>query len=260
MRLADGLRLLRVWDTLRVPSRAMNISHLKSCHDSSLHPSSPFPSFQARQIDQAVKFMVKSSNGKAAMPGRRTVRSACRIGEDARRVACIGGGRVRARRVLAVGRAVGWLALAGLLGFIGESQGDFRYPDFANVCDPTLPCSPDFQGTLSCCLPFETDEDSRLHVLSGAHFQTCAQANSPTGEMEGLKGRNSVFSQDRAEDPQISVTQITEVDYEAAPRKSVTYNWTRSEPPLAALDRAIACGGLLVGGRNSPSHYAQVAD
>ncbi|KAJ1491439.1 concanavalin A-like lectin/glucanase domain-containing protein [Baffinella frigidus] len=46
--------------------------------------------------------------------------------------------------------------------------------------------------------------------------------------MEGLKGRDSVFSQDRAEDPQISVTQITEVDYEAAPRKSVTYNWTRS--------------------------------
>ena len=43
MRLADGLRLLRVWDTLRVPSRAMNISHLKSCHDSSLHPSSSHP-------------------------------------------------------------------------------------------------------------------------------------------------------------------------------------------------------------------------
>jgi len=127
-----------------------------------------------------------------------------------------------------LGRAVAWLCLVALLGLIGESAADFRYPSFKTVCDPDLACSPDFEGTLDCCLDFATDADSGLHILSGAHFQTCAQTNSPSGEVEGLKGRDSVFSQDRAEDPQISVTQITEVDYEAAPRKSVTYNWTRS--------------------------------
>ena len=56
----------------------------------------------------------------------------------------------------------------------------------------------------------------------------CAQFYSPTGEVEGLKGRDAVFNQDTANDPQIMMTQLTEVDYEASPRRSVTYNWTRS--------------------------------
>lgn len=109
-----------------------------------------------------------------------------------------------------------------------QAHGDFEYPDFATVCDPTLKCAPKFQGTLSCCLAFGTDAESNLQLNSGAHFQTCAQFYSSSGEVEGLKGRDAVFNQDTAEDPQIMITQITEVDYEASPRRSVTYNWTRS--------------------------------
>jgi len=109
-----------------------------------------------------------------------------------------------------------------------HANGDFEYPDFATVCDPTLRCAPKWKGTLSCCLPFGTDAESGLYINSGAHFQTCAQFYSPTGEVEGLKGRDAVFNQDTANDPQIMMTQLTEVDYEASPRRSVTYNWTRS--------------------------------
>lgn len=125
--------------------------------------------------------------------------------------------------------------LRGVLFFsvaLGElvlrASGDFRYKDFATVCDPTLTCAPKFLGTLSCCLEFGTDAESNLHINSGAHFQTCAQFYSPSGEVEGLRGRDAVFNQDTADDPQIMITQLTEVDYEASPRRSVTYNWTRS--------------------------------
>lgn len=65
---------------------------------------------------------------------------------------------------------------------------------------------------------------------SGAHFQTCAQAQSPTGEVQGLKGRANVSNQDTADDPQININQETVVDYVASPRISVTTNWTRYPP------------------------------
>jgi hypothetical protein len=122
-----------------------------------------------------------------------------------------------------------WMLVAMVLG--GQilcTSGDFMYPDFATVCDPSHKCSPLFEGTLKCCNAFTTDADSWLYINSGAHFQTCAQFHSPTGEVEGLKGRDAVFNQDRADDPQIMITQLTEVDYEASPRRSLTYNWTRS--------------------------------
>uniref|UniRef100_A0A7S1MTS5 Legume lectin domain-containing protein n=1 Tax=Hemiselmis andersenii TaxID=464988 RepID=A0A7S1MTS5_HEMAN len=118
------------------------------------------------------------------------------------------------------------LLLVGCL--LSGVSSDFRYPDFATVCEPTIACSPDFEGTLSCCLPFSTDAESMLTILSGAHFQTCAQADSPTGEVEGLKGKASVSNQDTAQDPQINIRQSTVVDYVASPRMSVTTNWTRS--------------------------------
>lgn len=119
------------------------------------------------------------------------------------------------------------LALA-VIEMTMRAKGDFEYPDFATVCDPALKCAPALLGTLSCCLPFATDEESNLYINSGAHFQTCAQFYSPSGEVEGLKGRDAVFNQDTANDPQVMITQLTEVDYEASPRRSVTYNWTRS--------------------------------
>lgn len=29
--------------------------------------------------------------------------------------------------------------------FLSPTQADFYYPDFATVCDPAFPCSPDFE-------------------------------------------------------------------------------------------------------------------
>lgn len=112
--------------------------------------------------------------------------------------------------------------------FLSPTQADFYYPDFATVCDPAFPCSPDFEGSLSCCLEFFSDDTSELYINSGAHFQTCAQAATESGEVPGLKGRDAVFSKDTAEDPQISITQLSEYDYAASPRVSLTSNWTRS--------------------------------
>ena len=51
------------------------------------------------------------------------------------------------------------------------------------------------------------------------------QAATENGELEGLKGRDAVFSKDTAEDPQISITQLSEYDYAASPRITVTSNW-----------------------------------
>jgi hypothetical protein len=44
---------------------------------------------------------------------------------------------------------------------------------------------------------------------SGAHFQTCAQTESPTGVVEGLSGVLNVTNQDTADDPQININQKT---------------------------------------------------
>ena len=70
----------------------------------------------------------------------------------------------------------GWLLL--LLLYARSASGDFKYPDFATVCDPELKCAPQFLGTLACCLPFSTDAESALYLNSGAHFQTCAQVRA----------------------------------------------------------------------------------
>ena len=146
-------------------------------------------------------------------------------GMEVKRARCGCGRRWRGARACASDYLLVALALGGV---VGRASGDFDYPDFATVCDPTLKCAPKFQGTLSCCMPFGTDAESNLHLNSGAHFQTCAQFNSPTGEVEGLSGRDVVFNRDTANDPQIMITQLTEIDYEASPRRSLTYNWTRS--------------------------------
>jgi len=144
---------------------------------------------------------------------------------EVKRARCGGGRRWRGARACASDYLLVALALGGV---VGRASGDFDYPDFATVCDPTLKCAPKFQGTLSCCMPFGTDAESNLLLNSGAHFQTCAQFNSPTGEVDGLSGRDVVFNRDTANDPQIMITQLTEIDYEASPRRSLTYNWTRS--------------------------------
>ena len=115
---------------------------------------------------------------------------------------CWGGRRRRSAKACASDYLLVAVALGGLVGW---ASGDFEYPDFATVCDPTLKCAPKFQGTLSCCMPFGTDAESNLHLNSGAHFQTCAQFNSPTGEVEGLSGRDVVFNRDTANDPQIMI-------------------------------------------------------
>jgi hypothetical protein len=93
----------------------------------------------------------------------------------------------------------------------GLTASDFSYKDFATLCYPEAPCSPAFAGTLDCCQSFGTDAASQLVLNSAAHFQTCAQINSPTGDVAGLKGRSAVTSSDSQQDPQIWITQLTEV-------------------------------------------------
>ena len=44
---------------------------------------------------------------------------------------------------------------------------------------------------------------------SGTHFQTCAQAKSPSGVVRGLSGVQNVTNQDKADDPQININQKT---------------------------------------------------
>ena len=96
---------------------------------------------------------------------------------------------------------------AGLIG------SDFSYKDFATLCYPEAPCPPALAGTLDCCQTFGTDAASQLVLNSAAHFQTCAQINSPTGDVAGLKGRSAVTSSDSQQDPQIWITQLTEVSH-----------------------------------------------
>ena len=68
----------------------------------------------------------------------------------------------------------------------------------------------------------------RLNVFPPPLTRAPSQFYAEGGEVEGLTGRNATFNQDTANDPQVMITQLTEVDYEASPRRSVTYNWTRS--------------------------------
>jgi hypothetical protein len=94
---------------------------------------------------------------------------------------------------------------------IGMVASDFSFKDFATLCYPEARCEPEYAGTLDCCQTFGTDDASQLVLNGAAHFQTCAQINSPTGEVEGLKGRTAVTSSDSQQEPQIWITQLTEV-------------------------------------------------
>ena len=98
-----------------------------------------------------------------------------------------------------------------LIGVADQARCDFFYKDFGMLCYPEAPCPPALAGTLDCCETFGSDAGSQLVLNSGAHFQTCAQINSPTGEVAGLKGRSAVTGSDSEQDPQIWITQITTV-------------------------------------------------
>ena len=101
--------------------------------------------------------------------------------------------------------------LLPLLCFIKLVGSDFSYTDFATLCYPDAPCPPTFAGTLECCVSFDTDAASMLILNGGVYFQTCAQINSPSGDIAGLTGRSAVTSSDTEQDPQIWITQLTEV-------------------------------------------------
>eukprot|EP00960_Hanusia_phi_P009121 263214-Hanusia_phi.AAC.8 len=108
------------------------------------------------------------------------------------------------------------------------ARADFYFPDFSQVCDPSINCIGQYVATLSCCTSFKTDATSMLYINDAAYFQTCAQYNSQNGVVAGLKGIESVFGRDTEANPQILFQQVTVYDYVVSPRRSVNYNWTRS--------------------------------